>query len=201
MTSYLLNGGGGPQPADSDSVSAAGKKTAQLVAGTDFSKPYIAATATASSSATESQTQASSAGSSAASTTATAAAAVSDATNGSSSGSTVKLNTPAIVGIVVGTVALLAIIALILFLLARHKRAKDRQRLRNGNSPTEEKFPNSAPPSPKGSTTGGAAAGGAAWRKGDRRHRRIRFVARLPLVWAAPRLDAARCRLPPGRRC
>ena len=64
----------------------------------------------------------------------------------SSSGSVVYLNTPAIVGIVVGTVALLAALSLALFLLARQKRNKDRQRLQD--SPTKEKFTR-GPPSPR----------------------------------------------------
>ena len=63
------------------------------------------------------------------------------------------LSTPVIVALVVATAGLLAIIALILFLLARYNRAKDRQRLHNSSS--DEKTPSnrSTPTRPNGPVT------------------------------------------------
>ena len=156
MTSYLLNGAG-PETIGGDQVTntATPVKTAQLVAGTDFSRPWtgdlsLSTDTVSASSAVVSATD--TASSSPAAAAATASPSEADA-NYSSSGSTIKLTTPAIVGIVVGAVAIIAIIALILFLLARYKRAKDRQRLPK-DSP-DEKFDDSNPPTPKatGATT------------------------------------------------
>ena len=162
LTSYLLNGGSPETIGDSsnDSASGAAKKTAQLVAGTDFSTPWtVVASATSSAATTtgDSFSAASVAPTSSGTLVAvTATASPTEADVNSSSRSSVKLSTPAIVGIVVGSVGLLAIIGLILFLLARYKRAKDRQRLPHNNH-SDEKFqdPDSNPPSPKatGATT------------------------------------------------
>ena len=156
MTSYLLNGGSPATIGDDDSTgTAAAKKTAQLVAGTDFSRPWSATLATTSASVDESASSSiaqTASSKSLAAATATASPTEGDA-NYSSTGSSVKLSTPAIVGIVVGTVGLIAILALLLFLLARYKRAKDRQRLPNNTS--DEKYQDSNPSTPKatGATT------------------------------------------------
>jgi len=67
--------------------------------------------------------------------------------------STLVLSTPAIVALAVGTTGLLTIITLILFLLARYKRAKDQERLHNTAS--DEKTPSnrSTPTRPNGPVT------------------------------------------------
>jgi hypothetical protein len=147
LTSYLLNGGGVQTKAKAVSPTTTGGKSAMLVAGTEFSRPWDAAATSTSSSSSSDQTQTATSASSAmvSSTMASSTAVASQDSVGSSS---VKLSTGAIVGIVVGTVGLLAIIALILFLLARHKRAKDRQRLRD-NATADEKY-RSNPSSPRG---------------------------------------------------
>ena len=166
LTSFLLNGGtpetiGGSNSGSSNTAisttpteTPSAEKTAQVVPGTQISSADSESPATSASYAATSSSDAFQAASSstdfpvASSSTAIAVdpTSVSNASSHTPS-SYVTLSTPAIVGIVVGSVGLIAVIALILFLLAGHKLAKDRQRLRDNHS-DEKSFSES--PSPQG---------------------------------------------------
>src|SRR5271170_886709 len=157
LTSFLLNGGtpetiggsnsgsGNTAISTTPTATTSAQGTAQVVPGTQLSSPDTDSPAT---SATYAASSSSDYFQPASGSTAVALdpATVSNASSNTPS-SYVTLSTPAIIGIVVGTVSLIAVIALILFLLARHKLAKDRQRLRNTLS-DEKSFSES--PSPKG---------------------------------------------------
>ena len=161
LTSFLLHGGtpetiGGSNSGSSNTVitttptaaTTSSEKTAQMVPGTQYSASLDD---TSSRSVTSSAYVASSSSDDFQAASASSAAAATNPSSISNASSNVPspyvtLSTPAIVGIVVGSVGLIAIIGLILFLLARHKLARDRQHIRNSLS--DEKF--SAPPSPQG---------------------------------------------------